>query len=69
MIVIGDVSGFRLTHARQASVDLLMKAIRLYSTIPPMVKGLVAINSLALFEHTYNIFKWVLPDDLRKLVR
>ncbi len=68
MIIISDVAGFRFSHERFVSMDLLMKAVRLYDTIPPMIKGLVAINSLALFETTFNLFKWILPEDLRKLV-
>ncbi|OXA58246.1 retinaldehyde-binding protein 1 [Folsomia candida] len=68
IIVVSDVSGFKLAHARQASVDLIMMSLRLYTTMPPMIKGMVAINSLRLFEASFNMFKWILPEDIRKIM-
>jgi hypothetical protein len=68
MIFLVDVSGFKLIHARQGSVDLLLKCLRLYATMPPLVKGMVAFNSFSFFEKTYKMFKYILPGHIRKLV-
>jgi hypothetical protein len=32
-------------------------------------KGVLVINSMFLFEKTYNFFKWMLPQQVKNLVR
>jgi len=63
-----DVSGLKMCHVKQISVKLALMVVKMYGLIPPIVKGICVINSMMMFEHTFNLFKWILPADLRKLI-
>ncbi|OXA57424.1 uncharacterized protein LOC110845628 isoform X2 [Folsomia candida] len=70
-ILICDVAGFRLRHARHlTTIDLLSKIATVLSAISTkMVKGVVVINSFAFFYHTFNMFKWVLPSRMKNIIQ
>jgi len=68
VICIGDMSGFKLKHARQLTIDLVKMAVKFYSTMPMGIKGVVGFYSHTLVEETYNLFKGVLPKELRSLI-
>lgn len=68
IIIISDGSGFKLAHARQGSLDLIYKFRHLAEISPPVCKGMVVVNSISLFEKTYKMFRWLLPEDIKKLV-
>lgn len=70
-IVIGDMSGFKMKHARQMNIDLVKMAVKLHSSMPSnnSVKGVVAFHSHGLVEDTFNLFKGILPKDIRSMVK
>jgi len=69
LIVMADAEGFNLSHVTAAlKIDLFMKGLRFYSCIPPLLKGIVIINSFRLVESTYNSFKWLIPAKFRKII-
>jgi len=63
-----DVSGLKMCHVKQISIKLSLMVVKMYGMIPPIVKGICVINSMMMFEHTFSLFKWILPTDLRKLI-
>lgn len=69
-ILIGDMDGFKLSHARHVTtIDLLSKIGTILTSVPTkMVKGAVLINCYTMFSRTFDMFKWVLPGNVRKIV-
>lgn len=61
LLEIQDMAGFKLKHARQVTVDLVKMGLKFHACVPPsataLAKGIVAFNSFALVEETYNLFK------------
>ncbi|XP_021959720.1 clavesin-1 [Folsomia candida] len=72
LLEIQDMAGFKLKHARQVTVDLVKMGLKFHACVPPsataLAKGIVAFNSFALVEETYNLFKGILPKDIKSLV-
>jgi len=68
VICIGDMSGFKLKHARQLTIELVKLAVKFYSAMPLLIKGVVGFYSHTLVEETYNLFKGILPKELRGLI-
>lgn len=69
-LLIGDMDGFKLTHARHmTTLDILSKIGTFLTKIPTkMVKGSVLINCYSVFSQAFNVVKWVLPRRVRKIV-
>jgi len=69
-ILIGDMDGFKLSHARHVTtIDLLSKIGTILTSVPTkMVKGTVLINCYTMFLRTFDMFKWVLPGNVRKII-
>jgi len=74
VIAITDMSGFKLKHARQLTIELVKMGLKFYSIIPPEIAtdvgstASIAFNSFTLVEETYNAFKGLLPKDIKKMV-
>jgi len=71
IISIADMSGFKLKHARQMNIDLVKMGLKYYTHVSHMIslaKGAFAINSSTLVDETYNLFKPLLPKEIKNLV-
>jgi len=69
LIVLVDAEGVNMSHLNAVmKIDLMIKGLRFYSCIPPLMKGIVVINSIRIVEAAYNTFKWIIPTKFRKLI-
>ncbi len=64
------MKGFSLSHARHlTTIDLLSKMATLLQSVPTQaIKGAVLYNCYFLFTKTFDMFKWVLPSHMRKII-
>jgi len=71
VIGISDMSGFKLKHARQVNIDLVKMGLKYYNNVSHMLnlaKGAFAVNAGTLVDETYNLFKPLLPKEIKNLV-